>query len=211
MKPAAAAAVGIADFDATLPFHVQFERFFAPRLAHRAAGFRAIFERLDRVSNPVIVETGCLRDIGNWTGDGQSSFMFDRYAAARGGEAWAVDVSHGAVAAARSVTRDYVIPHVYLGDSVRFLASFHTAIDLLYLDSLDFDGNRPLISATHHLFEMCAAGHRLKAAAIVAVDDMGQRDGKPFGKGMLVADYMKRIGAKLFLDDYQMAWAMPER
>jgi hypothetical protein len=81
-----AALVGLPALDQDRPFAEQFRSHFRPRLGKRADGFAAIFEALTAgPPRPLIIETGCLRIPGNWEGDGQSTFMFDALARARGG------------------------------------------------------------------------------------------------------------------------------
>lgn len=164
------------------------------RLGHRASTFRAVLERLP--SHPLIVETGCAREADNWAGDGQSTLVFD----AVGARVYSVDSSPVSVAYARSVVSARVT--VTLQDSISFLLAFDQHIDLLYLDSLDFDGNKPLISATYHLFEFQAARHCL-SDSILLVDDTSRRNGRWFGKGMLIADL---LGEPFVEGETQAAW-----
>ena len=66
-------------------FWEYFEQEAEPNLGKRAVSFRKIFEYLDTFETPItIVETGCLRQPGNYIGDGQSSLLFDRYVSNRG-------------------------------------------------------------------------------------------------------------------------------
>ncbi len=193
----------------TAPFLTVFDREYAPLLGHRAASFRAVFAALAEKPGPVcIVETGCLRDIGNWAGDGQSTHLFGVFAAFHPGVVIAVDINPTSVVAARSIAGPHV--GVVEDDSVAFLGRRPIPhIDLLYLDSLDFDGNQPLISATHHLFELCAAMPMLRKGSIVLVDDTTERQGQPFGKGQLIAQFMARIGAMVVAKgETQIAWML---
>lgn len=185
-----------------------FDREFDRLLGHRAATSRAAYvELLAHARGPiVIVETGCVRAPGNWAGDGQSTIILDHLAAAMSGRVWSVDISSEAVAVASSLTSENV--SVICGDSVEFLSRFDHPIDFLYLDSLDLDANSPLVAAHHHLFELCAASRNLRAGSIVMVDDTWQLHGRPFGKGMLIAEYMDKIGAELICEGYQSAWLM---
>jgi hypothetical protein len=65
-----------------------FDGIAGPQLAHRTEGFRKVFDYLDRFDRPVgIVETGCVRQQDNWEGDGQSTILFDKYAASHPGSA----------------------------------------------------------------------------------------------------------------------------
>ena len=53
-------------------------------LDKRYFSFKKIFEYLDSKKDPItIVETGCTRQKNNWTGDGQSTILFDKYIESR--------------------------------------------------------------------------------------------------------------------------------
>ena len=96
----------------------------APKLAHREVSFRKMFEYLDEFDTPVtIVETGCLRQLGNFAGDGQSTLLFDRYVTDRGqgSHVYSVDLDPTAVGACQSVVSKNVT--VTAGDSVAHLLS----------------------------------------------------------------------------------------
>ncbi len=57
-----------------------FDQIASPKLAVREKTFRKIFNHLDKFDEPIIiVETGCARLENNWSGDGQSTIMFDKY------------------------------------------------------------------------------------------------------------------------------------
>lgn len=204
------AAVGIATLDLGAGFMPAFEVELASRLGHRADTFRIAFQALMRkphLAAPVIAETGCLRDLGNWAGDGQSTFLFDCFAQTTHGLVYSVDTSAEAVATARSVTSDRT--QVALGDSVSFLAGRLWPIDLLYLDSLDLDINQEVATATHHLFELTAAMRHLQPGSIVIIDDTTRNaESKWFGKGRLVSDYLGRIGATLLAEGSQAVWQL---
>jgi len=50
-------------------------------LEWRSQSFTQMFDYLDRFDRPVgIIETGCVREVGNWRGDGGSTLLFDKYA-----------------------------------------------------------------------------------------------------------------------------------
>lgn len=193
-------------------FLAVFDRDYAPQLGHRALTFRAVFEQLCTKQSPCIVETGCLRYAGNFAGDGQSTLLFDCLAQHVGGKVYSVDISPDAI----EVARNSVSPDVSLtcGDSVSFLAQFEQPIDLLYLDSFDFDANEPIPSALHHMYELCAAMPNLRPGSIVLVDDTSidnvwRVHGRWFGKGMLIASYMKKIGSPIFVEgETQVAWML---
>jgi hypothetical protein len=209
-------------------FWSYFDDVAGPRLAHRAEGFRQIFNYLDRFDRPVgIVETGCVRQQDNWAGDGQSTILFDKYAELHPVSAvYSVDRDPLAVALCRSLVGERV--HVHNGESIAYLKSLADllpcdlpSIDLLYLDSYDVNFDDPLPSAIHHLKELVAIVPALSAETLVVVDDsppllLGIANGvnsfKPIrpprigGKGQLIAEYAAQIGAETLFAAYQCGW-----
>jgi len=134
-------------------------------LAHRENTFRKIFNYLDEIEGPIrIVETGCVRAMGNWAGDGQSTILFDKYINFRDVESTCttVDINEISVQACRGLVTERT--KVIHQDSVKFLASLvkeyeanNQTITLLYLDSFDLDMNYWQPSAIHHLKELAIA------------------------------------------------------
>lgn len=180
---------------------------FGPRLQHRARTFRAVFERLEAAgprNDYRIVETGCLREPGNWGGDGQSTALFDAFVSHHGGRVQSVDLDPVAVRAARSVVGPRT--DVRCADSLEFLWALEPGpIDLLYLDSFDVDWSNPHPSSLHHLSELCAALPKLLPGALIVVDDdCGGR-----GKGRYVRGFMESVGIAPFFDEYQVGWVLP--
>lgn len=197
-------------------------------LAHRADTFALLFERLDELDRPVrIIETGCTREAGNWTGDGCSTVLFDRYARAHPGSAvLSVDINPSATAACRALVSESVSIHT--GDSVKLLQTVADSgiaaaesLDLLYLDSYDFDRSNPVPSAAHHLMELVAIAPRLTPETMVVVDDafvslqgFASAGGKLVlmgapvidGKARFVAEYAAHVGAQCIFSSYQCGW-----
>lgn len=186
-----------------------FDARYGPRLKHRAATFRAAFEYLEGAGprdDYRIVETGCLREPGNWSGDGQSTALFDAFVSHHGGRVQSVDLDPIAVAAARSVVGPRTA--VCCADSLEFLWALDASrIDLLYLDSFDVDWSNPHPSSLHQLNELCAVLPRLLPGALIVVDDdCGGR-----GKGRYIRGFMESVGVRPFLDSYQVGWVLPAR
>jgi hypothetical protein len=214
-----------------MSFLQQFDSQWAPRLGPRRDTFRATFEFLLRKKprGHLILETGCAREAENFEGDGQSTFMFDRFAEAHGGDVFTVDISEVACEYARSVVGPRT--RVHCEDSVPFLRRKGEellmegrGIDLLYLDSFDFDPANPSPSALHHLKELCAISPALGPDTLVVVDDSfhqlrGFRSGPEnfvlledqgiAGKALYVAQYFQQIGVPLLFDGYQCGWLVP--
>lgn len=180
-------------------------------LAHRADTFEQTLKHLDSLEHPpVIVETGCFRRRDNWTGDGCSTLIWDKYAEYRPGTTVkSVDADAAAVALCRiSVSHAWIVH----GDSVEFLRSLALSkdsrpIDLLYLDSFDLDCSNPLPSASHHLAELHAAMPLITPETWVVVDDARMNGRCPDGKARLVGEYAANVGAKCVFQDYQCGWS----
>lgn len=180
-----------------------------PRLNRRADTFEQIFDYLERIVDPVIVETGTYREENNYEGDGCSTLLFDQYVAAHGGVLWSVDNDPKACDLARSAT-DHAI--VVCQDSVEFLESLDGKIDLLYLDSYNItDWNHDCEPAAHHLKELFAARNCLKSGTLVVIDDnIVTPQGKRLGKGRLVYELFEAIGGEPYFDAYQVGWIWQE-
>ena len=178
----------------------------APMLGIREDGFRKIFELLEekKVKNYMILETGTLRTINEWS-DGQSTRLFDMFVNFHQGNVYSVDISEDAVETAQSV----VSPRVFFrcGDSVQFLheRSSNEKFDLIYLDSFDVDFDKPHESSLNHIFELCSVIHKnTKPGTIIAIDD--NKEGK--GKGQYIAQYFDKIGIKKVYDGYQLIYQL---
>ncbi len=214
-----------------MAFFDHFESQWAPRLGPRRDTFRAMFDFLAKKKprEHLILETGCAREANNFEGDGQSTCMFDRFAEDYSGSVHSVDISAAACQYARSVVG--LRTRVVTEDSVPFLRRMADellrdgrTIDLLYLDSFDWDPANPLPSALHHLKELCAISPALGPDTLVVVDDSfhqlrGFRSGPEnfvlledqgiAGKAMYVAQYFQQIGIPLAFDGYQCGWVVP--
>ena len=185
------------------------------RLGARVLGFDYIFNYLNTIENPLIVETGCARQENNYEGDGQSSILFDKYIDQYGGNFWTVDICPESILYCRQdVVSERTL--VYEMDSIFFLKklndqliSLNKKIDFLYLDSFDAPKDNPEVvfsSALHHLYELMAILPSLKPNALIGVDDNWNEDGQMKGKGQLIADYMSKIDNHPVLNSYQTLW-----
>jgi len=180
---------------------------FAPHLGatRRWQAFVFIADRLAELRRPIgIVETGCLRQIGNWAGDGQSTVVWDWLLKQHGGYGHSYDISAESVAAARSSVSTM---QVHQQDSVEALAGFASAstIDLLYLDSYDWTADSDA-SAQHHRKELEAIYDRLRPGCLIAVDDCM---GKSEGKHALVLPWLAERGVEPIVTGYVYVWRKP--
>jgi len=211
----------------TPEFWKYFEAEAHPKLAQRQPTLRYVFEHLDRKNGAVfIVETGCVRQAGNWAGDGQSTILFDRFVSQWPGSVMhSVDIDPSATALCRTLVSSGT--QVHTGDSVPFLRQLarrppegFAAADLLYLDSYDVDFDAPHPSALHHMKELVAASRLIGPGTLVVVDDAPREavfiqsgneiglltEPRVSGKGKYVADYARSLGLAPVFSGYQAGW-----
>lgn len=186
-----------------------FEKEYAPKLDvgkfRRAAGFRHMFEHLDRRNHPIIIETGTMRSFGNW-GDGQSTLLWDKFLEYKEqGSCISIDISDDNISTASRHVRNVTL---LVGDSVKVLSQLGSvgAADLIYLDSYDLDQSNPMPSALHHLMELTAIYGRLRSGCMVVVDDCLSDE---CGKHMLVKKLFTAIGVSPCFEGYQCGWIVP--
>jgi len=179
------------------------------KLGLRANAFATLFEllktRFEQKGPLTLVETGCVRQLENWEGDGNSTILFHKFAEQTGSRLYTIDIDADHC---RLAIENCPGAIVVCGDSVAELYRLRkslSAIDFLYLDSFDLDWNNPHPSALHHLKELCAAAPLLRPGAIVFVDD----NASGAGKGMYVAEYMRAIGATIVSDGYCLGFVWP--
>ena len=186
----------------------------------RATSLSLVFELLDqkKIKDFFIVETGCMRaDHGQLAlgDDGASTYIFDDFINYYDGEVASVDINPDNVAHAQKMVSDRTT--VYCSDSVEFLWNIpeKRKIDLLYLDSYDFEPENPIPSQKHHLKELTAVMKNLKKGSIIMVDDNANTPEFEWftkiaqgGKAGFVKEFMKDVGAELLLDEYQIIWRL---
>ena len=185
-----------------------------PLLGLRELGFTRIFEHLDNIKDPVIVETGTVREDYNFEGDGCSTVLFDNYIGKKGGTLITVDIDPAACKNARTVTTN---AEVVEADSVEYLATLDGKVDLLYLDSFNiYNWLDDWEASGHHLKELFAAKNVIKDGTLIVVDDnlygtsVGQKSNQKFGKGRMINEMMKSIGIPIHIDGYHMGWIWEE-
>ncbi|HEX4329299.1 MAG TPA: hypothetical protein VH105_21100 [Burkholderiales bacterium] len=193
-----------------------FDQNFAGLLEHRAPGFRVMFERLEArghtAAPALIVETGSMREAGNWAGDGQSTFLWNEFGGFFKSEVHTVDLAPEAAVVVREYCCGDVTAHT--GDSVAFLHEMATRanppqIDLLYLDSYDYDIADPFPSAFHHIKELIAVRPCLRRGSVIAIDDnYVHPDGRIEGKGYLAAEFFRHLGIPCIHQGHQLVWQL---
>lgn len=185
---------------------------YVNKTGKRAEAFALMLNYIkDNRPNPLIIETGCARKEDNFDGDGMSTLIFDSFITELGqGEFHSVDILQENVDFARTKILN---PNskVHCSDSVKFLYGVtqdclqtNRHIDLLYLDSFDFDPNDPHPSSLHHIYELTAAIPSLKPGSLIAVDDnFGES-----GKGAYVKHFMDLLGKPRVYEGYQWIWVV---
>lgn len=197
----------LASTDSFLPIYLEK---YAARLGVRRDGFRSMFSLLE-AARPQgdfrIVETGSMRVLDNWAGDGQSTILFDQFVTFHGGEVLTVDMSPECGDLIARTCSEQV--RFTCDDSVRYLHKLRTTgdqrIDLLYLDSFDLDFNQPTPSAFHHIKELLAIWPALAPGAVIVVDD---NPPGMIGKGYLVENFFDHLGIPRVFDGYQKLWQL---
>jgi hypothetical protein len=185
-----------------------FQREFSPRLGctRRWEAFQVLARALLEKGGPVYIgETGTVRTLDNWVGDGQSTRIWDWIVSRVGGEAFSVDLDPNCTRLALSLC-----PRVaaFTDDSIRFLANNHSrlkTLDLLFLDSCDFHP-RPHLSELHHVGELAAAYPYLASGCLIAVDDCHRPD---LGKHTLIKVFFDRVQVMPVHSGYITIWKKP--
>ena len=181
-------------------------------LANRYVGFRAMFDYLlqEKNSDFTIVETGTLRNAGHWP-DGQSSYVFRDFIEHFGGKLITIDISAENMLACQTYLQQHFKDseraqvQFTVADAVVALQKIQEPVDLIYLDSYDFDPHNPMPSMLHHMKELLSCQKILaqKPNVLVGVDDNFKTPELRHGKGYLVKEWVKQVGYKVLLDDYQ--------
>jgi hypothetical protein len=179
-------------------------------LYQRAKGFDLVFAYLESLNQSEyhIIETGTLRNPGNWK-DGQSARLFTEFVEHHGGSVRSVDIDPAAVASSRTAITSKCFEST-CQDSVLYLATQLdlNQIDLFYLDSYDVKWNNDHLSANHHLMEFQMIEPHLKSGAMVVIDDNSRflHSNSRTGKGHYIADYLDAKGIKPLYDAYQIIY-----
>ena len=171
------------------------------RLGKRHDAFQYICDNLPPAC--CIVETGSIRELGNWEGDGQSTIVWDTLATERGGSVITIDIDP--IGAQLIAELGLQSTTAIVGDSLEVIPTLSGPVDFLYLDSFDVNFHDPLPAAAHHLAELTAALDLLRPGSIVAVDD----NIEGVGKGSEVAWFLEGHGAPEIVSGYVRAWRIP--
>ena len=179
-----------------------------PLLNARSHSFQMIFNFLDKIDKPFIVETGAYRQVDNIAGDGMSTVLFDCYLEFNNGRGISIDLDQEACRLSGESTKNI---EVINGNSLTALTQIQGKADLLYLDSLDVDWNDHWPASTHHMKELFSARNLLKNGTLIVVDDNTfSHSRERIGKGRVIFDYMSALNIEPLFDMYQIGWIWEE-
>lgn len=182
-----------------------FDEHYRGRLGERFYTTKMALNWLLQHEGTNIVETGSLREPGNWFGVGCATSLFGHFASVYGGHLWTCDISEEVVDTAQQHTTGFRDNVTYVcNDSVTFLNTFEGTIDLLYLDSMDCSPTGDATEAQqHNRRELRAALPKLSEHAVVLLDDNRFRNG---GKTRLSKQYLLDNGWIRLFDWHQILW-----
>ena len=176
---------------------------------HRRSTFKQMFEYLDQFKNPIIIETGTTREIGNNAGDGNATLMFEEYVKEKGGHVYTIDIDPEAC----KIVSDHTDPKyttVLCGDSLAVLPTLEVMPHLVYLDSYDLDvplaieSGQDVASSMHHLYELQILLPKINDETLVVVDDSPEMWN--YGKGSEVRKYYQSKNIEPFFESYHIGW-----
>jgi len=171
-------------------------------LGNRYEAYAFLNDQLSNVSNPVIVETGSIRQPGNINGDGNSTYLFNDLTL-NGGKVYTLDIDPICAKHCNRLFGDNVIS--LTGDSLETIKLINEPIDCLFLDSYDLDWNNDQPSANHALIEYETIKQWLKSGTLIAVDDNNDQGG---GKGRFLRQVAAEQGWTLLVDSYILVWKL---
>lgn len=163
----------------------------------------------------VIFETGTSRDgKANCRGDGCSSIIFTKYIrslASVGADAqldfYSVDIDAAAIYKSRQAAGPCTPNcNFIVNDSIAALKEFPHKIDILYLDSYDFDSYNPGPSQKHHLGEIEVGILKIQPKSLILLDDCRLIHG---GKCALVEHFLLTQHFVQLFDGYQKIFRPP--
>lgn len=193
-----------------MAFLQEFNSKYATALGKRSESFKILFSLMEdkalKGQALRIIETGCLRILNNWEGDGQSSYLFDRFLHHYGNCKLDIyDISPVSIdACSKAVSHKNTTLHTQ--DSVDGLWKYSDPVDVLYLDSFDVDFSNTHPSAFHHVKELCAIMKNITPGALIMIDDNINNK----GKGQYIYEFMNNIGAEILYDGYQVLFRLPK-
>ena len=199
---------GHADMTERVSLFESFVAEFEPLLGHtpRWEGFCFIVRELLSRDTLRILETGTLRKVGNWAGDGCSTKIWDWIKEHKVGDIQIVslDSDRQACAVAREECK-----HVWVlcKDSITYLRNItDVQLDLVYLDSYDYSPGRETNACMHQVAELASIWEQLPSGCLIASDDSHNPDQ---GKPALTRRLLSMLGIEPLLDSYIVVWKKP--
>lgn len=162
----------------------EFDKFFAKYEANikksgqpRLNFYKYIIPKLAAKNKPLyILETGTM-----WSslGDNMGAFtyiMADLIKNHTGGKLYTIDISEKSINSCKETTKEFADVIEYIqSDSVSYIKNLDKNIlynlDLVYLDSYDFNVPKPHDSANHHLQELLSLYNDINKDCCIAIDD----------------------------------------
>ena len=174
-----------------------------PRIDKRYPTLRQTLTLLQARGAKTLVEIGTYRGKNTpCAQEGCSTLIFGKWAKMYGGVLYTVDTDAAAIESGKNACSCISKNVIWvLSDGALFLQNFNRPIDFLYIDSSDFDPQRPEISQLQALREVEAAYPHLTQDSVILVDDVGFEKG---GRSLLVVPYLQERGWKVLMSGYQM-------
>lgn len=169
----------------------------------RYGAFSFLADILASDPNSLVIETGSIRILNNWKGDGQSTRIWSEAAQ----QVISIDISPTPENLIRQLNLSNV--KFYAADSMialRYLKDELKETTLLYLDSLDYEGKTKYLSELHHAAELRLCYEHLPSGAYIAVDDCHS---DTEGKHVLVKAFFDRQSIKPVYTGYITIWRKP--
>ena len=122
-----------------IKYYNWFDKKRRDKLSFRWPSFKAALNLFLQRDGEIIVETGCAR-MENDYGAGMSSLIFGDFCNQYNKKLYTIDISFENIETCKRITKDFSNYISYnIGDSITYLKNFNKKIDLLYLDSYDYN------------------------------------------------------------------------
>lgn len=152
------------------------------------------------MQNPTITETGCYRGAAC---DGQSTLILAMMAQASKGTFFSFDLDIDHIKLAEELLLKHNLQEsceFSLGDSITGLQDLNGPVHFAYLDSCDFEENRPITAQAHQLAEAAILLPKMAPRSAFLLDDCSITDG---GKAKLSSAAILASGYKETETAYQ--------
>lgn len=184
----------------TLSWMGQYAGKLGARYTSFVTAFRYALDIEDALADDwCLIETGSIRTINNWQGDGGGTIVLGQFAHQQNRVLHTVDISADATSVAKHATQQWrENVECITGDSVEYLRGVDFPVGFLYLDSMDCL-NAVERARQHQCEELMAIWPNLVPGAVVLLDD------NP-GKTDKTKAFLASMGAQVFVDALQSGW-----